>query len=386
MKKSAKGLKYNIWFCAVLLLIMSQTSCSSEQEIMEAAVIKQIEVSSGNPLVEEQFSKVVYGDVVKQDLYSGTITPYIEELFFAEDGIFLEYCVTLGDTVEKGQVLAKTDTEAIEESIEQLQETIASLTDTYEYRMATLQNSLAIVEAEMAINYDTLENMEYMAPGYTTLCQTLGRQSKSKSTYELEMKQLTEVYELELPYYQKKLKETKKLLGSNVIEAPFDGVVVELRSIASGDRTSTDQPYVAVADTSRYLAQGSYVSSSVIGKAEKVYIFADGKKYDAEYITMDSKVYAEMIAKRNVAYSTYEIADKGELTFGQSIVIVVQHESRENVLTVPYTCVKSEGTSRYCYVKRGEEREKVYIKAGLFDGMNYEVLSGLVEGDEVVIE
>lgn len=386
MKKGRKGLKYSMLSCSVMLLVAGFTGCGNGEEPVQEVVIREIEISNSNPMVEEQFSRIVYGDVVKQDLYTGTITPYVEELFFAQDGIFQEYCVTLGETVEKGQVLAKTDTEAVEATVEQLQEKIASMTNTYEYRIATIENRLAILEEEMAINYEALDAMEYMAPGYTATCQALGRQDKSKKSYEMEIKQLTEVYELELPYYQKKLKEAKKLLSSNEIKAPFAGVVVELRSIAGGDRISADQPYVAVADTSRYLAQGVYVGKDEINKAERVYVYVSGREYDVEYIPLDKKVYGEMIAKRNVAYSSYEILANDELSFGQSVVIVVQKESRENVLVVPFLGVKREGTSVYCYVKRGEEREKVYIEVGLFDGMNYEVLGGLVEGDEVVIE
>ncbi len=385
MSKNKKLLKYGLLSCGILLLTAGFTACERQEPVQEV-VLPQIEVSSGNPMVEEQFSKVVYGDVVKRDLYTGTITPYVEELFFEENGIFLEYCVTLGEEVTEGQVLAKTDTEALEAAVEQLQESIASLTDTYEYKVASIQNSLAILEEEMAINYEALEAMEYMAPGYTETCQALGRQDKSKKTYELELKQLAEVYELQLPYYQKKLKETKKLLNSNVIKAPFDGVVVELRSMAGGDSVSADQPYVAVADNSRYLAMGTYVGSSVIDKAQRVYVFINGKEYEAEYIPMESKTYNAIIAKGEVPYSSYEIRNPEGLSFGQSAVVVVQKESKENVLTIPYICVKPEAASYFCYVKRGDKREKVYIELGLFDGMNYEVLSGLTEGEEVVIE
>lgn len=385
MSKMKKLWKYGLLSCSTLLLTAGFTACNRQEPVQEV-VIPQIEVSSGNPMVEEQFSKVVYGDVVKQDLYTGTITPYVEELFFEEDGIFLEYCVTLGEKVTEGQVLAKTDTEALEATVEQLQESIASLTDTYEYKVASIQNSLAILDEEMAINYEALEDMEYMAPGYTETCQALGRQDRSKKTYELELKQLTEVYELQLPYYQKKLKEAQKLLSSNVIKAPFDGVVVELRSIAGGDSVSAEQPYVAVADNSRYLALGSYVGSNVIDKAERVYVFVNGKEYEAEYLPMDSKVYNAIVAKGEIPYSSYEIQNPEDLSFGQAAVVVVQRESRENVLIVPYIGVKPEATSYYCYVKRGDKREKVYIEVGLFDGMNYEVLGGLTEGEEVVIE
>lgn len=385
MSKNEKLWKYGLLSCSILLLTAGFTACEQQEPVQEV-VLPQIEVSSGNPMVEEQFSKVVYGDVVKRDLYTGTLTPYVEELFFQEDGIFLEYCVTLGEEVTEGQVLAKTDTEALEATVERLQESIASLTNTYEYKVASIQNSLAILDEEMAINYEALEDMEYMAPGYTATCQALGRQDKSKKTYELELKQLTEVYELQLPYYQKKLKEAKQLLNSNVIKAPFDGVVVELRSMAGGDGVSAEQPYVAVADNSRYLALGTYVGSNVIDKAERVYVFVNGKEYEAEYIPMDSKIYNAIVAKGEIPYSSYEVQNPEGLSFGQAAVVVVQRESRENVLTIPYIGVKPEATSYYCYVKRGDKREKVYIEVGLFDGMNYEVLGGLTEGEEVVIE
>lgn len=386
MSKMKNSVKYCLLSCGVTLLATGFTACSSAEEPVQGAVIQQVEVNNSNPMEEEQYSQVVYGDVIKQDLYTGTITPYIEELSFAQEGIFLEYCVTIGDVVEEGQVLAKTDTESVEASIEQLEEQIASMTDNYNYKIASVQNKLAILEEEMAINYEMLENMEYMAPGYTDICQALGRQEKSKKSYELEIKQLTEVYQLDLPYYQKKLKEVKQQLLSNELKAPFDGVVVELRSATGGEWINTNQPYVAIADTSRYLAQGIYVGNYTIDKAERIYVYVGGKEYEAEYIPLDPKIYGEMISKYNVAYSSYEIAESEGLSFGQSVVIVIQKESRENVLTIPYLAVKREGGGYYCYVKRGEEKEKVYIETGLFDGMNYEVLSGLAEGDEVVIE
>lgn len=386
MKKKEKTGKHSLLSCSMVLLLMGFAGCGQASEPVQETVIREIEVSNGNPMEKEQYSQVVYGDVVKQDLYNGTITPYVEELFFVQDGVFLEYCVSLGDVVEEGQVLAKTDTESLEATIEQLQNQIKSLTDNYEYRMATIQNNLAILEEEMAINYEALDAMEYMAPGYTATCEALGRQDKNKKSYELEIKQITEVYELELPYYQNKLKEAKKQLNSNVIKAPFAGVVVELRPISGGDRVSEEQPYVAVADTNRYLAQGMYVGTSVVSKAERIYVYVGGKEYEAEYIPLDPKVYGEMIAKRNVAYSAYEISDSEGLSFGQSVVIVVQKESRQNVLIVPALAVNKEGGGYYCYVKRGDEKEKAYIEVGMYDGMNYEVLGGLAEGDEVIIE
>ncbi len=66
--------------------------------------------------------------------------------------------------------------------------------------------------------------------------------------------------------------------------------------------------------------------------------------------------------------------------------IVVQQESRRQVLVAPGLAVRQEGARRYCY-RRGEQgREKVYLETGLYDGMFYEILGGLTEGDEVYID
>lgn len=382
--------KYNRWkyymLSATMLLAFAVTGCSAKEEAVTEEVIQQVTVSNSNPLVEDQFSKVVYDDVLKRDLYDSVVTPYVEELFFVEDGIFLEYCVAIGDEVTEGQVIARTDTTALQEQVEQLQEKIDSMKSNYEYQLATLQNQEQILEYEKEINFIYLADMTYPSTEYTNTCVAIGRQTKSIAQIQLQIKHLTEEYELELPYYEKKLKEAKAKLNSNVITAPFDGVILQLRSAIGGDRISAEIPYVVVGDVSRYMVLGTYVNSSTIEKSERIYVFINGREYEAEYIPLDSKIYGEILAKGRTAYSTYEIKTEETLEFGQTAVIVVVKESRDNVLTVPGIAVQREFSKSYVYVKRGEEREKVFIEVGLYDGLKYEVLSGLEEGDEVVLE
>lgn len=66
--------------------------------------------------------------------------------------------------------------------------------------------------------------------------------------------------------------------------------------------------------------------------------------------------------------------------------IVIQQESRQQVLVAPGLAVQQEGARRYCYRKGPQGREKVYLETGLYDGLSYEILSGLQEGDEVYID
>ena len=352
----------------------------------ESGTAPQVRSVTINPLQQVQTVKIGLGDVKKREIYTGIISPYVEELCFPEDGIFLEYRVSLGDTVRRGDVLAVTDVSAYREQEESLQEQIDELTEKYFYEIATRDNSLKICELELEETYKLIDLTEYMQDNYTQLCINAGNLTSRMERLELEKKHLTESYELELPYLQEQLADCRDKLKSNILKAPFDGTVTELRSAVSGDKVDGETPMVVLADTSRYLAVGDYVLRRDAEKAERVYVFINGQEYEAEYIPMDQKVYSALVAKEMTPYSSYEIYPPEPLEFGHMACIVIQKESRLQVPVVPELAVQQEGARRFCYRKGPDGREKVYLETGLYDGLNYEILSGLQEGDEVYID
>lgn len=352
----------------------------------ESGTAPQVRSVTINPLQQVQTVKIGLGDVKKREIYTGIISPYVEELCFPEDGIFLEYRVSLGDTVRRGDVLAVTDVSAYREQEESLQEQIDELTEKYFYEIATRDNSLKICELELEETYKLIDLTEYMQDNYTQLCINAGNLTSRMERMELEKKHLTESYELELPYLQEQLADCRDKLKSNILKAPFDGTVTELRSAVSGDKVDGETPMVVLADTSRYLAVGDYVLRRDAEKAERVYVFINGQEYEAEYIPMDQKVYSALVAKEMTPYSSYEIYPPEPLEFGHMACIVIQKESRLQVPVVPELAVQQEGARRFCYRKGPDGREKVYLETGLYDGLNYEILSGLQEGDEVYID
>lgn len=352
----------------------------------ESGTAPQVRSVTINPLQQVQTVKIGLGDVKRREIYTGIISPYVEELCFPEDGIFLEYRVSLGDTVRRGDVLAVTDVSAYREQEESLQEQIDELTEKYLYEIATRDNSLKICELELEETYKLIDLTEYMQDNYTQLCINAGNLVSRMDRLELEKKHLTESYELELPYLQEQLSDCREQLKSNILKAPFDGTVTELRSAVSGDKVDGETPMVVLADTSRYLAVGDYVLRRDAEKAERVYVFINGQEYEAEYIPMDQKVYSALVAKEMTPYSSYEIYPPEPLEFGHMACIVIQKESRLQVPVVPELAVQQEGARRFCYRKGPDGREKVYLETGLYDGLNYEILSGLKEGDEVYID
>lgn len=279
-----------------------------------------------------------------------------------------------------------TDVSDYQKQAESLQEQIDELTRSYTYEIATRDNSLKICELELEETYKLIDLTEYMKDNYTQLCINAGNLVSRMERLELQKKHLTESYELELPYLEEQLAECKEKLRSNVVKAPFDGVVVQLQPAVSGDKISKETPVVVLGDTSRYLAVGDYVTRRDAEKAERIYVFLDGEEYEAEYIPMDPKVYSALMAKNITPCSSFELFPQEPLEYGHMARIVVQQDSRRQVLVVPGLAVQQEGSRKYCYRKGSQGREKVYLETGLYDGLYYEVLGGLREGDEVYID
>jgi HlyD family secretion protein len=68
-----------------------------------------------------------------------------------------------------------------------------------------------------------------------------------------------------------------------------------------------------------------------------------------------------------------------ELRSGYSANADIVLDRRDSVLTVPESLVEfsTKGDSAFVHVKAGEEWKKTYIKTGLSDGLNLEILSGV---------
>jgi HlyD family secretion protein len=75
-----------------------------------------------------------------------------------------------------------------------------------------------------------------------------------------------------------------------------------------------------------------------------------------------------------------------ELRPDMSAEITILRGHRHNVLTVPSAAVKIEDGQSVCYVKRGDRLERKIVKVRHATHDLQEVVDGLTEGDEVVID
>lgn len=176
-----------------------------------------------------------------------------------------------------------------------------------------------------------------------------------------------------------------------VLNAPFSGVV-------SFSKLSVGEAAVAGAIVARISEDGDLIIESQVPESDIAEIVGDMKAsvtfdslsqndtFEATVTKIDS---AATVSQGVVSYMTeFRLSfGDGRLREGMTANIDIETAKSENALVVPFRATSREGGRSYAEVKRGDDVfEKVEIVTGIEgdDGL-IEVLSGLREGDEVVV-
>lgn len=176
-----------------------------------------------------------------------------------------------------------------------------------------------------------------------------------------------------------------------VLNAPFSGVV-------SFSKLSVGEAAVAGAIVARISEDGDLIIESQVPESDIAEIVGDMKasvtfdslsQNDAFEATVTKIDSAATVSQGVVSYMTEFRLSSGDdrLREGMTANIDIETAKSENALVVPFRATSREGGRSYAEVKRGDDVfEKVEIVTGIEgdDGL-IEVLSGLREGDEVVV-
>lgn len=368
-------------FGIILLSLAVLSGCG--QEAGEAAIIELQESALNRP----QKVTVVRGDMCVATYEDAYVGPGVEQLSFKDDGVFGEYHVRLGDVVKKGDILATPARESLEKSIESMEKEIEGIIRDYDYRKATLENSIAIVQTRLDRTYEEIDEQEYLSPEFTAACGRAGEYDEQRKKLELELKQLTETYHLELPHKQEQLNKLRRECDENNIIAPFDGTVIALAETEYGSGINKDLYYVALADTSVSYVRCKSVSNITLSRLEEVLFWKDQKEYEVEPIPMDYDYYLETRNNNEEAYSEFKILSPDDnISMGDYGKLKLVTEYRKDVLMLPETALKQSGGKYYVYKDTDGQYLQVAVKIGAKDGIHVEILEGLAEGDVVYVQ
>jgi len=313
--------------------------------------------------------EVSRGDIVKTVLADGNLVmPDEAYLSFGATGTVEEVLVDEGNNVTKDQVLARLDAPSLESSIE----------------MAELQVEIAEEGVKAArAQYEIAEiNLDEPPP------------TVSEDVLELQLdaaKASWETAKLNLEIVELSLESAELNLEKAVIVAPFDGVVADI-SITEGKEISAAAlatPAISLVDTSKIEMRG-FIDEIDIAKVQlgqEVNIILDALpdeevKGSVVFISPVGTIIAGVVSYDTTITLKNPVV---ELRDGMSATAEVIIERHDDVLSIPNRYIRGTTENPMVVVFVDGQQEEREITLGLTDGINTEILSGLEEGEKVVL-
>jgi len=217
--------------------------------------------------------------------------------------------------------------------------------------------------------------------------------------YQLKLIQINETYfgsmmddyakedtAADVAYYNKKLADLKERLGKCKVYATIDGVVHDIDSKLEGSTTRKDQVVMTIVDG----ADGFFMSSDADMVQEC--------KADSEYamtVKIGSASGEYVITPMNMETWTeeeqyFEVVSRPEtveLTVDTKGNVTIPIEEKANVLCIPNLCIYEADGQKYVYMVDDEGMKTVqFIKTGLVGDEYTEIISGLEEGQQVIMQ
>ena len=366
----------------------------------------------GTKIDPTKLSTVDRGDLAKSVVATGKVEPITKvEIKSKASGIVKKLYVDAGDRVKRGQVLAELDKEEIEAHVAQAKAQEEASEASLLATEADMER--AKVDAE-GVDVPTLKRAYERAQGMAKEgVVSVSALDDAQRAYELALNKQN-VAKAQLRVLQAKigqaqaqvaqdranLKQLEEQYGYTTVESPIDGVVLS-RDVEVGDAVSSilvlgssATLIMTLGDTSEVYVKGK-VDESDIGKVYlgqpariKVESFKD-KTFNGKV----TKISPMGVEKDNV--TTFEVRVSinnpgGELKAAMTANAEIILEEHKNVLQIPEGAIlydKNKKASVEVPDTRGKEgKRKVAVNIGISNGAKTELLSGLKEGDQVVLQ
>ena len=380
--------------------------------VVVIVVIVMAATRGGTKIDPTKLAKVERGDLAKSVVATGKVQPISKvEVKSKASGIVKKLLVDAGDRVKKGQVLCELDKEEIAAQVNSSKAQLQASESNEKAAEADLER--AKVDAagpDIPMLQRAYERAKGMAKEGVVSQSALDDAQKN---YELAVNkrdvaraQLTvnkaKLMQAHAQVQQQKanLEQLEEQYRNSTIISPIDGVVLS-RDVEIGDAVSSILVLGSSAtlvetlgDTSEVYVKGK-VDESDIGKVYlgqpariKVESFKD-KTFNGKV----TKIAPMGVEKDNV--TTFEVRASinnpgGELKANMTANAEVILEEHKNVLQIPEGALiydKDKKASVEVPDPSGKEgKRKAAVNIGISNGAKTEVLSGLKEGDQVVLQ
>ncbi len=310
-------------------------------------------------------------------------------------GQIIKLYVDVGSHVKQGDLIAQIDKDKQQNDLDITKAQLESAKANLESKKVALEIASKQYQREQklyAAKASSLENLETQKNNFYTL---------KANVAELN----AQVVQLEIT-----LKNAQKDLGYTTITAPMDGVVINVavdegQTVNANQNTPTivrianlDQMEVrmeiAEADVGK-IKIGTELDFSLLSDPQKTYQAsiasidpADTQISDSSTSSGSSSSSSSSSSSNNAIYyyAKFYVANKDDfLRIGMSIQNEIVVASAKDVIAVPTYVIKNDAKGYYVEILQDQKAVKKYVKLGIKDSVNTQILEGLSEGELLVV-
>jgi HlyD family secretion protein len=355
---------------------------------------------------------VTRGDLARSVVATGKIEPLAKvEVMSKASGIVEKIFADYGDHVKQGKVLAELDKEQLRARVAEARANLQAAQAAVESAQATYERNVVDAQGpDLPFLKATMERNRKLAVEGLVSASVL---DDSEKTYQLALnKQLSAQRYLvvsraeisrakaQVAQMQAALDSVEEDLRNSTIVSPMDGLVLS-RDVEVGDAVSSI--LILGSQATKLMTLGDVSEVYVKGKVDevdisKVYfgqparIVVESLK-DKKFQGKVTKISPLGVEKDNV--TTFEVRvsiqnPTGELKANMSANAEIIREEKHNILQIPEAAVIYD-KDRHTLVETPDPgsktgRRKLAVKLGISNGIKTELVEGLKEGQQVILQ
>lgn len=356
-----------------------------------------------------RIAEVTRGDFVRDLSVQGRVIAAVNPKLYSTAQGTITYQVDAGDSVEQDQVLAYIDSPELTNLLKQEQARLQqlemdSIRREIEAKQLALENQKAVDLAKVALN---AADREKRRADEAFKSKSISQIDFEKAQDELESARLVfkhaeqdaalnresldyEVQTLALQVQRQNLlvDELARKVEQLTLRSPVTGIVGNL-AVQQKNQVAVNQAILSVVDLSEFALEvsipESYADDLLIGMEAEVQVAE--QIYPAKLVAISPEIEQNQVAGRirfERDASGNSLAPPG-LRQNQRLTTRILLENKSNVLMVQRGQFLQSGSGRIAYLVENDLAIKTPIQTGARSLAKVEIISGLAEGDFIVI-
>lgn len=322
---------------------------------------------------EYSLGYVQFGDVVCTESVSCKYMAVNKETLAFDVGgeLFGGVYVAKGDLVEKGQLLAELDCTAVNQAIADAESTVADMdtqiANLLEKKSLAVQTQTKLYAAADPSARESMQTPDEVAESYDDRLQSLQDR---------------------LSIAQLRLEEKYAELDRRQLRAGITGAVTFVRDFEQGERSVEGTSFVSVSDASNSVFYGSTVNYHLLPEGSVIPIYVNKEYLDAEVVYAESLGLEESYDKKGARKIYFRLVEpEAALMESERGTITLTLAESRDTLYIPLDALHEVNGRTFVYqVDDLGLKIMTDVTPGLYANKYVEILSGLQEGDNVIIK